>query len=201
MSRKGKLASSQFRSFVQPGMRKILIIIILHVLESCSMHKLKNNPHAKIIYYNDTLARQCPKTNKVVLVGGCFDILHYGHIEFLRKAKEQGDHLIVALEPDESIMNYKHRHPIHNQLQRAEILSSLHFVDEVLLLPTLHGFNDYNKLVQYINPQVIAVTKGDSQTQNKRIQAESIGAMVVEVTDLVSNQKGEILSSSSIIHH
>src|SRR6476620_9605469 len=40
---------------------------------------------------------------KIVLVGGCFDVLHYGHVEFLKNAKSQGHILVVALEPDEKI--------------------------------------------------------------------------------------------------
>ena len=40
---------------------------------------------------------------KTVLVGGCFDVFHFGHLQFLNSAKEQGDYLIVILEPDEVI--------------------------------------------------------------------------------------------------
>ncbi|WP_425362028.1 adenylyltransferase/cytidyltransferase family protein [Candidatus Tisiphia endosymbiont of Mystacides longicornis] len=68
--------------------------------------------HTKIIYYNGTLLHKCSKNNQLVLVGGCFDLLHYGHIQFLRNAKAQGNYLIVALEPDETINNYKKREVI-----------------------------------------------------------------------------------------
>nr|WP_236682642.1 adenylyltransferase/cytidyltransferase family protein [Rickettsia felis] len=62
----------------------------------------------KIEYYeNISLNKNCPINSEIVLVGGCFDLLHYGHIEFLRKAKKQGKYLIVALEPDETIIKYK----------------------------------------------------------------------------------------------
>lgn len=156
--------------------------------------------HTKIIYYNGTLLHKCSKNNQLVLVGGCFDLLHYGHIQFLRNAKAQGNYLIVALEPDETITNYKKREFIHNQLQRAEILSSLSFVDKVLMLPQLKGFDDYNKLVQNTCPSIIAITKNDPQLSNKQIQAKLIGAKVIEVTDLVRDQEiGAVFSTSNIV--
>ncbi|URW78494.1 hypothetical protein NBT09_07520 [Rickettsia conorii subsp. raoultii] len=71
-------------------------------------------------------------------------------MEFLRKAKKHGKYLIVALEPDETIIKYKKCQPIHNQLQRAKILSSFTFVDKVLILPKLKDFNDYAR-VKYLS--------------------------------------------------
>lgn len=128
-----------------------------------------------------------PGHKEVVLVGGCFDILHYGHIEFLKNAKACGDYLIVALEPDESISNYKKRIPTHNQQERAEILASLHYVDHVILLPVLKGFADYNQLVANIKPQVIAITADDPQITNKQKQAKAVGAVVKIVTSRLFN--------------
>jgi rfaE bifunctional protein nucleotidyltransferase chain/domain len=135
----------------------------------------------------------CEK-QKVVLVGGCFDVLHIGHVEFLNAAKNEGDYLIVALEPDSSIKSYKKRKPIHTQAQRAKILSNLRSVDEVLLLPSLKGFDGYKKLVQDIHPSVIAVTQGDPQLNNKKLQAECVNARVVEVLQHIKGY-----SSSKII--
>lgn len=115
---------------------------------------------------------------KKVLVGGCFDILHYGHIHFLREAKKLGDHLIVALESDENLKRLKgSTRPIHNQKQRKEILESLKFVDKVLLLPEMKTDSDYEKMVTKIAPHIIAITKG-SKTKT---HAHLVGAKVVEV--------------------
>lgn len=115
---------------------------------------------------------------KIVLVGGCFDLFHYGHLRFLKQAKAQGNYLIIALEPDETIRQKKHRPPIHNQQQRAEILKNLSFVNEVICLPYLKNYQDYLALVKKIRPQVIAVTKNDSQLENKRKQAFTVGAKI-----------------------
>ena len=98
---------------------------------------------------------------KVVLVGGCFDILHYGHISFLEKAKSLGDCLIVALESDENVKKLKGPgRPIHTQKQRAGMLKELKCVDEVILLPPIP---DYERLVQKIEPDIIAITQGDTK--------------------------------------
>jgi len=72
---------------------------------------------------------------KKVLVGGCFDILHYGHIHFLKNARALGDYLVIALESDKNIKRIKGSfRPIHDQDKRREILESLNFVDEVIIL-------------------------------------------------------------------
>ena len=69
---------------------------------------------------------------KVVFTNGCFDILHAGHIRFLKKAKKLGDILIVGLNSDSSVKKIKGKErPIINQRDRAEILSNLVMVDYV----------------------------------------------------------------------
>lgn len=130
---------------------------------------------------------------RIVLVGGCFDVLHFGHIEFLKAAKAEGDYLVVALEPDDRILKYKRRKPAHTQKERAHILSVIRFVDKVVLLPVLNGFEEYLKLVKDINPNVIAITGDDPQFENKQRQAEVInGTLKIVISRL------EGFSSSAI---
>ncbi len=119
---------------------------------------------------------------KVVLVGGCFDILHYGHIHFLKKARALGNYLVVALESDKNIKRLKgKKRPIHDQRQRREMLESLHFVDQVIVLADKMNDKDYEKLVKIVNPKVIAVTSGDPIIGKKRKQAEEVGASLIEI--------------------
>ena len=134
-----------------------------------------------------------PNHKDIVLVGGCFDILHFGHIQFLHKAQQAGDYLIIALEPDERITHYKKRTPMHTQEERAHNLLALRAVDHVIALPLLQGFDDYLKLVKDVMPHVIAVTSGDPQMDNKQKQADAVGARLVVVTDRI-----EPFSSSAI---
>lgn len=117
---------------------------------------------------------------RVVLVGGCFDLLHYGHINFLKHAKEHGDYLVVALESDKNVRRMKgDNRPIHSQAQRKEMLEALSFVDEVIALPPMNTNEDYENLVKKIKPHFIAVTEGDPITDIKKTQAVANSAELV----------------------
>ena len=119
--------------------------------------------------------------NRIVLVGGCFDILHLGHVRFLKAAKKYGT-TIVALESDANLTKHKgHMRPIHKQSERAEVLASLETVDYVLLLPHFTEDQNYFELVQQIKPQLVAITKGDPLLEIKQKQADTVGAKVVIV--------------------
>ncbi len=119
---------------------------------------------------------------KVVLVGGCFDLLHFGHISFLKHAKAHGDYLVVLLESDEKVRKLKgDSRPIHNENQRKEMLESLLFVDEVILMPNVTTDSDYVKLIEDVKPNVIAVTQGDPMVEKKRQQASRFGATLIEI--------------------
>ncbi len=120
------------------------------------------------------------KRKKLVLVGGCFDLLHYGHVRFLEEAKKLGDILIVALESDENVRRMKGEgRPIHTQKQRKEMLEALSFVDEVIALPPISMDQEYADLVKSIKPHVIAVTEGDPIVEKKKSHAEAIAAQLV----------------------
>lgn len=71
--------------------------------------------------------------HKVVFTNGCFDILHYGHADYLEKAKALGDKLIVGLNTDASVSRFKGPdRPIQDQESRARIMASLQVVDLVV---------------------------------------------------------------------
>lgn len=70
----------------------------------------------------------------VVTTNGCFDILHVGHVRILKQARELGDLLIVGINSDASVRKLKGpTRPINNELDRAEVLSSLACVDYVTI--------------------------------------------------------------------
>ena len=129
---------------------------------------------------------------KIVLVGGCFDILHIGHVRFLSEAKGMGDYLVVLLESDKNVRKLKGtKRPIFNQIERAEMLSSLRMVDLILLLPRMKKDDDYLNLVTKIKPDIIAVTKGGPLTDKKRMQAKEVGGVlkIISLTKTFSTSK------------
>lgn len=119
---------------------------------------------------------------KKVLVGGCYDILHYGHISFLQSSKKLGDFLVVALESDENVKKMKGDHrPIHTLAQRKEMLVSLKCVDEVVTLDPLNSDEEYLDMTKTIQPQIITITEGDPMETKKRNHAKAVGAEVVVI--------------------
>ena len=119
---------------------------------------------------------------KIVLAGGVFDLLHYGHIHFLKEAKKLGDYLIIALESDENVKRLKgKKRPFHNQEQRKETLEALTFVDQVIVLKNEMTDRDYENLVVTVSPNIIAVTAGDKMLEKKKSHAEKVNAEVIEI--------------------
>lgn len=138
-----------------------------------------------ISYSKINLYKKLFQGKKTVLVGGCFDLIHFGHLQFLKKAKETGEFLIITLESDEFIKKNKRENPIHNQNERAEVLSSLNTVDLIVKLPYFLSNDEYFNMVKAINPKIVATTEGDPQLENKRKQIEEIGGQLKVVTPLL----------------
>lgn len=92
------------------------------------------------------------KGNKIVFTNGCFDIIHQGHIDYLAKAKDLGDILIIGLNTDKSVSEIKGKNrPIQDQESRAIILASMQFVDSIVYFsdPTPY------KLIKAIQPDIL----------------------------------------------
>lgn len=118
-----------------------------------------------------------------VVAGGCFDLLHLGHVTFLQKAKAAGDVLVVLLESDQTIKKLKgNNRPVHSQAVRSQVLSELRSVDYVLLLPHFNSDEKYDKLIQKLSPKVIATTRGDKHDIHKKRQAKKFAAKLLYVT-------------------
>lgn len=150
-----------------------------------------------IMTLDDVRARSSDWSGKqVVLVGGCYDLLHYGHYAFFSHAKQEGDILLVALESDEFIRTRKKRQPVHTQEQRAQMLAAWRMIDGIILLPLMQSNTDYENLVRAVHPSVIAVTSGDPNLKYKQQHAEKVGAQVKEVIQLL-----DTFSTSSLLQY
>lgn len=93
---------------------------------------------------------------KIVFTNGCFDIIHAGHIRYLKEAKNLGDILIVGLNSDNSVKKIKPLRPINSQEERAEVLAALEMVDFVTLFEEDTPYN----LIKSLEPDVL-VKGGD----------------------------------------
>ena len=115
---------------------------------------------------------------KLVMTNGCFDILHKGHITYLAKARELGDFLILAINSDSSVRELKGpARPVTNEADRALILSSLVFIDSVVVFDTKRC----DGIISEIKPDIYA--KGadyNLQTMDKTEKAvlENIGCRI-----------------------
>lgn len=92
------------------------------------------------------------KRKKIAFTNGCFDILHYGHIKYLEKARRLADILIVAVNSDSSVKKIKgNGRPVNNQFARVGVLSALSLIDYLVI------FNEDTplKLIKLIRPDVL----------------------------------------------
>jgi rfaE bifunctional protein nucleotidyltransferase chain/domain len=137
----------------------------------------------------DVAKKRHKEGKRIVLVGGCFDILHIGHITFLEKAKQEGDILFILLEHDENIKKMKgSARPINTQKDRAIILASLELTDYIILLPPIDEDRVYDNLVFQIKPDIIATTKGDTSRHHKERSAQLVHAKIIDVTKQINDQ-------------
>lgn len=127
------------------------------------------------------------KGKKVVFTNGCFDILHYGHLSYLRSAKELGDLLVVGLNSDESVKRLKGKErPINDIKTRKAMLNALEFVDFVC------EFSDDTpiELIKALKPDILV--KG-ADYEGKLV----VGAEYAKEVKLLEFKTG--FSSTSII--
>jgi rfaE bifunctional protein nucleotidyltransferase chain/domain len=112
------------------------------------------------IYTWDHLRREISmwrfKDKTIVFSNGCFDVLHLGHVEYLAKARDLGDILIVGLNSDDSVHRIKGSHrPVNNETARATILAALSFVDAIILF----GVDTPHELIKLIQPDILVKGK------------------------------------------
>ena len=110
----------------------------------------------KKIYDRDRLERQLAiwrfKDRKIVFTNGCFDLLHLGHIDYLSKAKNHGDVLIVGVNTDDSVRRLKGAaRPVTDETGRSMIIASLQFVTAVVLFDEDTPY----ELIKQVQPDVL----------------------------------------------
>lgn len=115
------------------------------------------------------LAQRSAGHNKVVFTNGCFDLVHRGHVDYLSRARDLGDLLVVGLNSDASVRRLKGEHrPISNQLSRATVLAAFSFVDYVVIFDEDTPIN----LIHTIKPTILV--KGADYTRDTVVGADFV---------------------------
>lgn len=113
---------------------------------------------------------------KVVFTNGCFDLLHLGHVDYLSKAADLGDILIVGLNSDHSAAALKGPgRPITDETSRSCLLAALFFVDAVVLFDEETPL----KLIEAVKPDILV--KGSDYTPDKIAGADVVTRLGGEV--------------------
>jgi D-glycero-beta-D-manno-heptose 1-phosphate adenylyltransferase len=109
------------------------------------------------------------KKGPVVFTNGCFDILHLGHVDYLEKAKNLGDKLILGLNTDKSIQRLKGtERPITDEYSRARVIAALEFVDAVILFDEETPY----ELISFLKPDILV--KGEDYDIKNIIGADVV---------------------------
>jgi len=121
---------------------------------------------------------------KKVLVGGVFDILHPGHVFFLRKAREMGDRLVVVVARDKTVVKEKGRKPIIPEDQRREMVEALKPVDKAIL-----GHDRKIETIKMVKPDIIVLghdQKVDEAKLRRELAEHGLGCRVVRLGETYS---------------
>ena len=138
-----------------------------------------------MFYTIETISSVCQSIHDsgktIVLATGFFDLLHKEHINFMEKAKTEGDVLIVAIESDLRAKKAKGEdRPVDTQQVRAQKV--LEYVDYVILLPDdFDHFDAFDSLMSVIRPEVYAVSSHTSHIKSKTFLVEKYGGQLVVV--------------------
>jgi cytidyltransferase-related domain len=86
------------------------------------------------------------KKYKIGYTQGTYDLFHIGHLNLLKNAKEQCEYLIVGINTDRLVKEYKNKNVVISEQDRAKIVESIKFVDEIILTDTLDKKDIANKI-------------------------------------------------------
>lgn len=122
----------------------------------------KHTVHKRLTVDGLKEIREQNKDRKIVFTNGCFDLLHTGHVRYLREASELGDILVVGVNSDASVRRLKGSgRPVNTQEERMELLEALEFIDYLVLFEE----DTPLKLIEACQPDVL-VKGGDYHLEN-----------------------------------
>jgi D-glycero-beta-D-manno-heptose 1-phosphate adenylyltransferase len=131
--------------------------------------------------------------DQIILANGGFDLLHVGHVRYLRAAKQLGGRLVVAINSDESVRALKgDGRPLMPAEERAEIVAALADVDAVVIFPEL----DVRNIIREIQPDIHAKgTDYRTETVPEADLVQAYGGRVEIVGDPKNHSSSHIIRS------
>lgn len=155
--------------------------LLTSIRKSCKLASLSVTKTGTYTLTKDDIASV---NEKVIFTNGCFDILHKGHVEYLKSSKALGTKLIVGLNSDRSVKRLKgNTRPINNENDRKYLLESLQFVDEVIIFDEDTPYN----LIKSIQPDII--TKGSDYTKDTVVGNDISEVVIIPLLDGYSTTK------------
>jgi FAD synthetase len=115
-----------------------------------------------------------------VMVFGTFDILHKGHLDFLRQAKRHGDYLVVVVARDRTVANLKGRHPLHGENERLLQIIKAGVADKAVL----GNLHDKYAIIKRLKPNLICLgydQKSFTEELKRELSKRNIKARVVRL--------------------
>lgn len=123
--------------------------------------------------------------DRPAVVTGVFDVLHVGHVRFLRTIADRGLPLIVGIESDDRVRAWKGPdRPVNPAEERAETIAALSSVDGSFVIegpPEVADWSSYADVLRPLAPEALAFTAGDRYTRAKIRGADALGAQAWEL--------------------
>lgn len=186
----GAITTDQHQVSDVTGAGDVFIAVMTHFLNkgedlytSC-LHACKLASISVTKFGTYVLTEEDIAQTRTVFTNGCFDILHKGHIDYLKKSKKMGARLIVGLNSDASISRLKgDSRPINNQEDRKAVLESLGCVDEVII------FDDDTpyELIKKVRPNII--TKGGDYSKDEVVGNDLADVVIIPFVEGYSTTK------------
>lgn len=136
---------------------------------------------------------------KIAFTNGCFDILHVGHVRYLREAKKTADVLVLALNSDSSVRSIKgEKRPLVGEEERAEILAALEFIDFVTIFKELTP----QELIIYLKPDVLI--KGGDWPEDKVVGRDDVkkwGGRIVLIPEVKGKSTTNIVEKIKEVYN